>query len=33
MDKCLKVGMFEEYGIWGATTPDQRKKIRRYESD
>lgn len=33
LDKCLKVGMFEEYGIWGGTTPEQRKKIRRYEQD
>jgi len=33
MDKCLKVGMFEEYGIWGGSTPEQRKKIRRYESE
>jgi WhiB family redox-sensing transcriptional regulator len=33
MDKCLKVGMFEEYGIWGGTTPQQRKQIRRYEQD
>jgi len=33
MDKCLKVGMFEEAGIWGGTTPDQRRKIRRYELD
>lgn len=33
MDKCLKVGMFEEYGIWGGTTPQQRKNIRRYEQD
>ncbi len=33
MDKCLKVGMFEENGIWGGTTPEQRKKIRRYETD
>ena len=33
MDKCLKVGMFEEYGIWGGSTPEQRKKIRKYEQD
>jgi len=33
MDKCLKVGMFEEYGIWGGTTPEQRRRIRRYELD
>jgi WhiB family redox-sensing transcriptional regulator len=33
MDKCLKVGLFEEYGIWGGTTPEQRRKIRRYEQD
>lgn len=33
IDKCLKVGMFEEYGIWGGTTPEQRRRIRRYEQD
>jgi hypothetical protein len=33
IDKCLKVGMFEETGIWGGTTPEQRKRLRRYESD
>jgi hypothetical protein len=33
MDKCLKVGMFEEAGIWGGTTPQQRKNIRKYEQD
>lgn len=33
MDKCLKVGLYEEYGIWGGTTPEQRRKIRRYEQD
>ena len=33
IDKCLKVGLFEEYGIWGGTTPEQRRKIRRYEQD
>jgi WhiB family redox-sensing transcriptional regulator len=33
MDKCLKVGMFEEYGVWGGTTPQQRKNIRKYELD
>jgi WhiB family redox-sensing transcriptional regulator len=33
MDKCLKVGMFEEYGIWGGTTPEQRRRIRRFELD
>ena len=33
IDKCLKVGMFEDFGIWGGTTPEQRKKIRRYEQD
>ena len=29
MAKCLKVGMFEDYGIFGGTTPQQRKRIRR----
>lgn len=29
MAKCLKVGMFEEFGIWGGSTAEQRKKIRR----
>lgn len=33
IDKCLKVGLFEEYGIWGGTTPEQRRQIRRYEQD
>jgi WhiB family redox-sensing transcriptional regulator len=33
IDKCLKVGLFEEHGIWGGTTPEQRRKIRRYEQD
>jgi len=33
IDKCLKVGLFEEYGIWGGTTPEQRRRIRRYEQD
>jgi hypothetical protein len=33
IDKCLKVGMFEETGIWGGTTPEQRRRIRRYEND
>jgi hypothetical protein len=33
IDKCLKVGMFEEYGVWGGTTPEQRRHIRRYEQD
>jgi hypothetical protein len=29
MAKCLKVGMFEDYGIYGGTTPAQRKQLRR----
>jgi hypothetical protein len=29
MAKCLKVGMFEDYGIYGGTTPQQRKQLRR----
>jgi hypothetical protein len=29
MAKCLKVGMYEEYGIWGGATAEQRKKIRK----
>jgi hypothetical protein len=29
MAKCLKVGMYEEYGIWGGTTAEQRKKLRK----
>jgi WhiB family redox-sensing transcriptional regulator len=33
MDKCLKVGMFEEHGIWGGSTPEQRRRIRKYELD
>ena len=31
MAKCLEVGMFEDFGIWGGATPEQRRKIRRYE--
>jgi hypothetical protein len=27
--KCLKVGLYEPYGIWGGTTPAQREKIKR----
>lgn len=33
MDKCLKVGMFEDYGIWGGTTPQQRRKIKKERND
>ena len=33
MDKCLKVGMFEDYGIWGGTTPKQRQKLKRERTD
>lgn len=29
MAKCLKVGMYEDYGIWGGSTAEQRKKIRK----
>jgi hypothetical protein len=29
MAKCLKVGMYEDFGIWGGSTAEQRKKIRR----
>lgn len=29
MAKCLKVGLYEDFGIWGGTTPAQRIKIRR----
>ena len=29
MDKCLRVGMAEDYGIWGGTTPKQRRQIKR----
>lgn len=27
--KCLRVGLYEEYGIFGGTTAEQRKKLRR----
>ena len=27
--KCLKAGLYEEFGIWGGTTPKQRQKLRR----
>jgi hypothetical protein len=33
IDKCLKVGMFEDYGIWGGTTPKQRRKIKKDRTD
>ena len=33
IDKCLKVGMFEDYGIWGGTTPKQRQKLKRERTD
>jgi hypothetical protein len=29
MAKCLKVGMYEDYGIWGGSTPEQRKKLKK----
>jgi hypothetical protein len=29
MDKCLRVGMAEDYGIWGGTTPKQRRQIHK----
>lgn len=29
ISQCLRVGLREEYGIWGGTTPKQRQKIRR----
>lgn len=29
MAKCLKVGMYEDFGIWGGTTPDQRRKLKK----
>jgi hypothetical protein len=29
MAKCLKVGMYEEFGIWGGSTAEQRKKLRK----
>jgi hypothetical protein len=29
MAKCLQVGMFEDYGIWGGSTAEQRKRIRK----
>jgi len=29
MAKCLQVGMYEDFGIWGGATPEQRKRIKR----
>jgi len=29
MAKCLEVGMFEDFGIWGGATPEQRRKLKR----
>lgn len=26
---CLKAGFFEEYGIWGGATPEQRRRLKR----
>jgi hypothetical protein len=31
MSKCLEVGMYQDYGIWGGTTPEQRKRLRKEE--
>lgn len=31
MTKCLKAGMYEEYGIWGGTTPEQRRRLRKQQ--
>jgi len=28
MALCLKVGLYEDYGIFGGTTPKQRQKLR-----
>jgi WhiB family redox-sensing transcriptional regulator len=28
---CLKVGLYEDYGIWGGTTPEQRRKLKRQQ--
>jgi hypothetical protein len=27
--KCLQVGMFEDFGIFGGATPEQRRKLKR----
>lgn len=29
MALCLKVGFYEDYGIFGGTTPKQRRELRR----
>jgi len=29
MALCLEAGMYEDYGIYGGTTPKQREKIKR----
>jgi len=29
VSECLQVGVYEEFGIWGGTTPQQRKRIRQ----
>jgi hypothetical protein len=29
MAKCLKVGMYEDFGIWGGTTPEQRRQLKK----
>ena len=27
--KCLQVGMFEDFGIFGGATPEQRRRLKR----
>jgi len=29
VSECLQVGVYEDFGIWGGTTPQQRKRIRQ----
>jgi hypothetical protein len=31
MAKCLKVGLYEDFGIWGGTTPAQRRILKRQQ--
>jgi hypothetical protein len=29
--QCLRVGLREEFGIWGGTSPEQRRRIKRQQ--
>jgi len=31
MAKCLRVGLYEDFGIWGGSTPAQRRILKRQQ--